>query len=163
MVKLPCALVSVAADMSHSAVYGTCILLDGTISTCSCDQMWVAKHRMNEENIRLKCPKSSLNRRVATFMSDPGKLAYDIQLSEKEYKYDNGLQSPTGSERNCKREDSYSEEDSNDEEIGEDGVPQDDLEDTAATLLAMTMSTTTHKLSRPLGNPTHIHTSHWSG
>jgi hypothetical protein len=45
----------VAANVSQDAAYGTCILQDETISTCSCAQLWVAKHRMDDENIRMKC------------------------------------------------------------------------------------------------------------
>jgi hypothetical protein len=138
----------VAADVSQNAVYGTCILQDETVFTCSCVQLWVAKHRIDDVNIRTKCPKSKLNLMVSTLRSEPEKLAYDIQLSELQYKYDNGLRSPTGSDTVHKTEDGFPEEDTNDEEAGVDEVPtdysneiRDEHKDTAKTLLAMTMAT----------------------
>ncbi len=82
-----------------------------------------------------------------------GKLEYVINISEQEYKHESGLQSPTGSAIYCKREEDYSDEDSNDKDAKQEVALQDENEDTAATLLAMTMSTAAHKLHRPLLNP----------
>ena len=136
----------VAADVSQSALYGTCILQDETVFTCSCEQLWVAKHRMDDANIRMKYPKSKLNLVHSSLMSDPKKLLYDIQLSELQYKYDNGMRSPTGSDSVYKREDGFPEEDTRDEDAGGDEEPTDEFnairdehKDTAQTLLALTM------------------------
>jgi hypothetical protein len=96
---------------------------------------------MDRENIRLKCPSSERD-----------KLDYDISLSESEYRYKSGMQSPMASALDC-REENYSEEDSSVEEILHEVASQDEKEETAEMLLAMILSTTARKLERPLGNP----------
>jgi hypothetical protein len=90
--------------------------------------------------------------------------------SELQYKYDNGLRSPTGSDTVHKREDGFPEEDTNDKEAEVDEVPtndsnaiRDEHKDTATTLLAMTMATSTKRERSPLPNPAHLQRTAGSG
>ena len=154
----------VAENVPQNAAYGSCILQDETIFTCSIAQLWVAKHRMDDENIRMKCPKSKLKLVVSSLNSEPKKLKYDIQLSEQEYKFENDLRSPTGSDTVHKREDVFSEEDDNDEDPVEDeGPPDYSNEDTAKTLLAMTTATRPKRERSLSPNPTHLQRMAGSG
>jgi hypothetical protein len=153
----------VAENVPQNAAFGTCILQDETIFTCSTAQLWVAKHRMDDENIRTKCPKSKLKLVVSSLNSEPKKLKYDIQLSEQEYKFENNLRSPTGSDTVHKREDGFSEEDDIDEDTGVDEGPldycndsRDEHKDTAKTLLAMTTATRPKRERSLSPNPTHL-------